>query len=75
VADGWAVEVTMQVLGGGEPKRPFFYAHIPDRSAAENAVRERVSATPDVRVEAKAPIPHAAFVGMNVPEGEVIQWM
>jgi hypothetical protein len=74
MADGWAVEVTMQVLGGGESKQTY-YAHIPDIAAAEEAVRKRISATPDVKVKAKAPVPHGTFVDMRVPEGEVSQWM
>jgi hypothetical protein len=62
------------VVGGGESKQTY-YAHIPDRSAAEQAVERHVAATPDVKVEAKAIVPHNAFVEMHVPEGQVSQWM
>ncbi len=73
MADGWAVEVTMKVLGGGHSTQ-IYYAHIPDRSAAEEAVKRSISATPDVKVEAKEPVPHNAFVGAKISEGAVGQW-
>lgn len=73
MADGWAVQVTRRVTGGGESKQTY-YAHIPDRGAAERAVANRVCATSGVRVMATAKVPHNAFAGMNVPEGEVSQW-
>jgi hypothetical protein len=70
VADGWAVEVIMRTDEDGESKRTF-YAHIPDSSAAEQAVAKRVGAIPDVRVEARARVPHATFVEKQIAEGEV----
>lgn len=74
MADGWAVEVTMKTVGGGGSKQ-VYYAHLPDRSAAEQAVAQRVAATPDVKVQAKVPVPHNTFVEMHVAEGKVSQWM
>jgi hypothetical protein len=74
MADGWAVEVTMKTVGGGESKQ-VYYAHIPDRLSAEQAVAGRVGVMPDVKVWAKAPVPHNTFVEMRVPEGQVSQWM
>jgi hypothetical protein len=74
MADGWAVEVTMKVVGGGESKQ-IYHAHIQDPRAAEEAVRRYITATPDVRVEAKKPVAHNAFVGANIPEGQVGQWV
>jgi hypothetical protein len=74
MADGWAVEVTMKVMGGGESKQ-IYYAHIPDRVTAEQAVARRVAITPDVKVEAKAPVSHDKFVEMHVSEGEISQWI
>jgi hypothetical protein len=70
VADGWAVEVITRTDQEGEAKRTF-YAHIPDASAAEQAVAQRVGATPDVRVEARARVPHGTFVEKQIAEGEV----
>lgn len=74
MADGWAVQVTMKVEGGGESKQ-LYYAHVPDRTEAEQAVAKHVSAIGDVKVEAKEPVAHNAFVGMKVPEGGISQWM
>jgi hypothetical protein len=69
---GWAVEVKMKVLGGGESTQTY-YARVPDRLAAEEAVRKRISATPDVIVTATAPISALVFEGMNVKPGDVSQ--
>jgi hypothetical protein len=73
MADGWAVEVTMWVMGGGQSKQTY-YAHVPDRTAAEEAVKLHILAPPDVKVEARKPVAHNAFVGVNIPEGGVGQW-
>ena len=72
MTQGWTVEVT-KTSGGGEAKQ-VFRAHIPDRSAAEQAVTKRVAATPDVKVEAKEPISHDTFMAHGVDEGDVSQW-
>jgi hypothetical protein len=73
MADGWAVEVTMEVVGGGESKQ-IYYAHCPVRAAAEEVVKRHISAAPNVKVHAKECVPHDAFVSMDVPEGGVGQW-
>ena len=73
MADGWAVEVITRMDEDGESKRTF-YAHIPDSSAAEQAVAQRVGATPDVRVEARARVPHDTLVEKQIAEGEVAKW-
>jgi hypothetical protein len=73
MADGWAVKVTIQVMGGGQSEQ-IWYAHVPDRTGAEEAVKRRISATPDVKVEAVEVVSHNAFAGMNVAEGAVSQW-
>ena len=70
MADGWAVEVITRMDEDRESKRTF-YAHIPDSSAAEQAVAQRVGATPDVRIEARARVPHDTLVEKQIAEGEV----
>ena len=72
MTQGWTVEVTTKASGGGEAKQ-VFRAHIPDRSAAEQAVTKRVAATPDVKVEAKEPISHDELMARGVQEGDVSQ--
>ncbi len=72
MADGWAVLVKMGVIGGGESTQ-LFYAHLPNRMDAENAVKKHISASPDVRIEAQKSVPHNAFVEMHIPEGGVGQ--
>src|SRR3954452_2094150 len=55
--------------GGGEAKQ-VFRAHIPDRTAAEQAVAKRVAATPDVKVEAKEPLSHETLMAHGINEGD-----
>jgi hypothetical protein len=72
MTQGWTVEVTTKASGGGE-KKDLYYAHIPDRSAAEQAVAKRVAATPDVRVEAKSQLSHDELMARGADEGNVSQ--
>jgi hypothetical protein len=74
MTDGWAVEVKMKVLGGGESTQ-IYNARVPDKLTAEEAVRKRVNATPDVIVTAKSPVSASVFEGMNVKPGDVSQWI
>ena len=73
MTQGWTVEVTTKASGGGEAKQ-VFGAHIPDRSAAEQAVAKRAAATPDAKVEAKSQLSHDELIARGVQEGEVAQW-
>ena len=57
MADGWVVKVTLKQLGGGETEQ-FYLAHIEDRSAAEEAVKQHVQAIGDTKVEAQATVAH-----------------
>lgn len=74
MADGWAVEVTMATDGGGISKQ-LYRAHIPNKLMAEESVRRHISATPDVRVVAIKLLAHNTFVGANIAEGAVGQWI
>jgi hypothetical protein len=74
MSDGWAVEVKMKVIGGGESTQTY-YARVPDRLGAEEAVKKRINATPDVIVTAIAPVSASSFEGMNVKPGNVAQWI
>lgn len=72
MADGWMVEVTTQRMGGGSLTE-VWYAHIPNRAQAEDAVRMRVQSTPDVEILARSTVPHNALVALGCPEGGVSQ--
>ena len=72
MTQGWTVEVT-KTSGGGEAKQ-VFGAHIPDRSAAEQAVAKRAAATPDAKVEAKSQLSHDELIARGIQEGDVSQW-
>ena len=73
MADGWAMMVTAAEGDGGAIS--IYYAHIPDRPAAAQAVARLLSASPDVKLEAAWPVAHFAFLGMRIAEGEVHQWL
>jgi hypothetical protein len=62
------------VIGGGESTQTY-YARVPDRLGAEEAVKKRINATPDVIVTAIAPVSASSFEGMNVKPGNVAQWI
>ena len=74
MSDGWAVEVKMKVLGGGESTKPITLV-FPIDWELERPVRKRINATPDVIVTAKAPVSASTFEGMNVGPGLVSQWI
>lgn len=48
---------------------------LPDELGAEEAVKKRINATPDVIVTAIAPVSASSFEGMNVKPGNVAQWI
>lgn len=52
-----------------------YYAHIPDRSVAAQAVARLLIAFRDVKLEDAWPVAHVAFVGMRLAEGGVRQWL
>jgi hypothetical protein len=74
MSDGWAVSVKMGVLGGGQSER-IFYAAIPDKFAAEAAVKKRLGLTDDVLVKAVSLVSAASFKGMNFADGHIDQWI
>ena len=45
MSDGWAVKVTRTLTTGGETQTEIWYAAIADRTEADTAVRELVSAS------------------------------
>ena len=69
MSDGWAVEVKMKVLGGGESKQTY-YACVPDKLGAE----DRINATDHVIVTARNLVLASVFEAMNVKLGDVSQW-
>jgi hypothetical protein len=74
ISGGWAVEVRRKILGGGESTQTY-YARVPDRLGAEEAVRKWINATPDVIVAAITQVSASSFEGMKVKPGNVTQWI
>jgi len=60
---------------GGEEAISIYYAHVPDRSVAAQAVARLLTAFRDVKLEDAWPVAHVAFVAMRLAEGEVRQWL
>lgn len=74
MAGGWTVRVIMTTTGGGTSER-LFHAAVPDRAAAEQAVRRFDQiVTPDVVVEAVGPLSDAELRERGMRTGEVRQW-
>jgi hypothetical protein len=75
MAGGWTVRVIMKTLGGGMSER-LFHAAVPDRAAAEEAVRRFDQiVTSDVVVEAVGPLTDAELLERGMRLGEVRHWM
>lgn len=66
---GWAVRVTTQRLGGGEPMRTWYAAAIFLPNEAEAAVRARDGATPDEIIEAVHPISQVLLDALGIARG------
>jgi hypothetical protein len=74
MSNGWAVKVTRMLPTGGGTQTEIWYAAIPGRTEAENAVREHVSAPSEASVVAEQPVEEAALRGLGLNEGQISQW-
>lgn len=74
MSDGWAVEVVIQVLGGGHSTQ-VYNARVSNKTKAEELVKKHIGATPDVRITAVKPISASDFEAMKINPGQVGQWI
>ena len=71
MADGYLIEVTTPQAGGEAPIKELWYAHIPSKSEALAAVREKAKVAVGAKVEIVKPLTHLILTEVSVPEGEV----
>ncbi len=74
MANGWAIRVTINTHQGS-PSRQIFYAHISDKDTAEEAVKNQISATSEIKLEAIKTLAHKSLVEEKIAEGDVKRWM
>jgi hypothetical protein len=74
MADGYLIEVTTPQKGGGAPVKAMWYAHIPGKDEALDAVRDKAGAAAGATVSVVKPLTHLILTEVNVPEGEVMPY-
>jgi hypothetical protein len=72
MAKGYLIEVTTPQMSGGTPIKELWYAHIPARREALEAVRDKAGATTGTTVKVVKPLTHLILTEVSVPEGEVM---
>ena len=73
-ASGWGVHVQVITWEGKKSSRRY-YARIPDRIGATEAVRQHVGAAADAVIEARKPVQSSVFDVLNIDIGQVGQWV
>jgi hypothetical protein len=71
MSNGWGVHVKRV----SETSSQTYYARVPDRTDAVEAVRKHIGAQDDVVIEARAPVQSTAFDAMGMGNGQVGQWV
>ena len=69
MSSGWAVTVRARMSDDIEASETY-YARVPDRQAAEEAVRRYLDAPTHI-VEARLPVQSSVFDALNIPNGQV----
>jgi hypothetical protein len=70
MSSGWGVHVQVITLEGKKSSQTY-YARVPDRRDATEAVRQYVGATADAVIEARKPIQSSVFDVLNIDIGQV----
>jgi hypothetical protein len=71
MADGYLIEVSTPQMSGGAPVKEMWYAHIPSKDEALDAVRDKAGAAAGSTVKVVKPLTHLILTEVNVPEGAV----
>ena len=74
MSGGWSVHVEMTTSEGGKSSQTY-YARVPDRVDAVEAVRKHIGALPDAAIEARKPVQSTVLDAMNIGIGQVGQWI
>jgi hypothetical protein len=74
MSSGWAVHVELRTMKGDKSSQTY-YARLPDRMEAAEAVRNLIGAASDAVIEARKPVQSSALDAMNIGIGQVGQWV
>jgi hypothetical protein len=74
MSSGWGVHVKV-ITREGKRSSQTYYARIPDRIAATEAVRQHIGATADAVIEARKPVQSSVFDALDIDTGKVGQWV
>jgi hypothetical protein len=73
MSNGWGVHVETRT-SEGENSSQTYYARVPVRIDAVEAVRKHIGAQGDVVIEARKPVQSSVFDAMKIGIGQVGQW-
>ena len=74
MSSGWGVHVQV-ITREGKKSSQTYYARVPDRIGATEAVRRHVGAASDAVIEAHKPVQSSVFDVLNIDIGQVGQWV
>jgi hypothetical protein len=74
MSSGWSVHIQVITRAGNKSSQTY-YARVPDRLDATEAVRQHVGAAADAVIEARKPIQSSVFDVLNIDIGQVGQWV
>ena len=74
MADGYLIELTTPQTTGGDPLKELWYAHIPGKREALDAVRKEAGAVTGSTVKIVKPLTHLILSEVSVPEGGVMPY-
>jgi hypothetical protein len=74
MSGGWGVHVQV-ITREGKKSSQTYYARVPDRMGATEAVRQHVGAAADAVIEARKPVQSSVFDVLNIDIGQVGQWV
>jgi hypothetical protein len=69
MSSGWAANVRARISDDIEASETY-YARVPDRRAAEEAVRHHLDAPRHI-IEARLPVQSSVFDALKIPNGQV----
>lgn len=74
MSSGWSVHVKVTTREGVTSSQTY-YARVPDRLAAAEAVRRHLGAPAGAVIEARKPVQSSVFEALDIDAGQVAQWV
>jgi hypothetical protein len=74
MSSGWGVHVRVRTREDNISSQ-VYYARVPDRTGAVEAVRHHIGASGDAAIEARKPVQSSVFDVLNIGVGQVGQWV